>query len=251
METISIEFQDSVAIITLDNGVTNTISLQMVGELHQAINKIAEDPEMRSLIITGSNEKFFSIGFDIPNLYDLTPTEFEEFYDTFNKFALDLFTFSKPTLAAIPGHAIAGGCILALCCDYRVIAEGRRLMGLNEIKLGVPVPYAVDCILRDLIGSQRGREVLELGEFYPPEDLLRLGMVDLVVPEAEVLPASIEIIQTLGQMPDAAFMIIKQNRVLPVKEKILARYESKKAQFIKCWYSPEGRTLLKEAAKKF
>ena len=251
MEKISVKFHDSVAIITLNNGVTNTISQQMVVELHQVIEKIANDPKAQSLIITGSNEKFFSIGFDIPNLYELNPAEFEKFYDTFNKFALDLFTFSKPTLAAMPGHAIAGGCILALCCDYRVLAEGRRLMGLNEIKLGVPVPYSVDCILRDLIGSQRGREVLELGEFYPPDDLLRLGMVDLVVPATEVIPAAIEKIQALGDMPAAAFKIIKQNRVGPVRDKILTHYESKKAQFIECWYAPEGRARLKEAAKKF
>ena len=251
MEKISVEIQNEIGIIKLDNGVTNTISLQVVGELHEAITKLAGNQRVRALIITSANEKFFSIGFDIPNLYDLTPAQFEDFYDTFNKFALDLFTYSKPTLAAMPGHAIAGGCILALCCDYRVIAEGRKLMGLNEIKLGVPVPYMVDCILRDLIGTQRGRDVLELGEFYPPEDLLRLGMVDLVVPVDEVLPASIEKIQALGEMPNAAYAIIKQNRVLPVQEKILATYETKKAKFIECWYSSEGRARLKKAAEKF
>ncbi len=124
-------------------------------------------------------------------------------------------------------------------------------MGLNEIKLGVPVPYTADCILRDLIGSQRGRDVLELGEFYPSEQLLRLGMVDQVMPSDEVLSASIEKVKTLGEMPNAAYAIIKENRVKPVEAKILAGYEGKKNQFIECWYSPEGRKRLEEAIEKF
>ncbi len=251
MNLISTEIHEKVAIITLDNGVTNTISQPMVQELHETINQIQDDQAAHSLVITSANEKFFSIGFDIPNLFDLSPAEFENFYDTFNAFALDLFTFPKPTLAAIPGHAIAGGCILVLCCDYRSIAEGRKLMGLNEIKLGVPVPYTADCILRDLIGTQRGRDVLELGEFYPPEEVLRLGMVDQVVAQDDVLPAAMEKAKALGEMPNKAYAIIKDNRTQPIKSKILADYEEKKRQFIECWYAPEGRARIKEAAEKF
>ena len=251
MNTISTEIQNTLAIITLDNGATNTISQQMVHELADAIKAIEHDPKVRGVVFASANEKFFSIGFDIPNLFDLSKKDFETFYDTFNQFALNLFTLPKPTIAAITGHAIAGGCILSLCCDYRFIAEGRKLMGLNEIKLGVPVPFTVDCILRDLIGSQRGRDVLELGEFYPSEQLLRLGMVDQVMPSDEVLSASIEKVKTLGEMPNAAYAIIKENRVKPVEAKILAGYEGKKNQFIECWYSPEGRKRLEEAIEKF
>lgn len=251
MKTISVETLETLGIIRLENGVTNTISQQMVRDLHEAVNRFQDESHVRGLIITTNNEKFFSIGFDIPNLFDLSPKEFEGFYDSFNKFALDLFTLPKPTLAAIPGHAIAGGCILALCCDYRYIAEGRKLMGLNEIKLGVPVPFTVDCILRDLIGIQRGRDVLELGEFYPPEDLLRLGMVDQVMPVDQVLPAAIDKLNSLGNMPSQAYAIIKGNRTTPVKTQISDQYEEKKSQFIECWYSPQGRMLLKEAILKF
>jgi enoyl-CoA hydratase/carnithine racemase len=72
---------------------------------------------------------------------------------------LEMLTISKPLVAGIAGHAIAGGCILSLCCDYRFISEGRKLIGLNEIKLGVPVPYVADCILRKLIGHRLARDV--------------------------------------------------------------------------------------------
>jgi len=251
MKFVSTDVQDTVGIIELDNGITNIISQQMVQDMNESLEGFDDDPTVRSVVIVGSGDKFFSIGFDIPNLFDLTKAGFEDFYDTFNRFALRLFTFPKPTIAAITGHAIAGGCILALCCDYRFIAEGRKLMGLNEIKLGVPVPYTADCILRDLIGTQRGRDVLELGEFYHPEELLRLGMVDKVVPIDDVLPSSIERGELIGENPSEAYAITKANRTKPVEKEILAGYEQKKKQFIECWYSPEGRVRLKEAIEKF
>ncbi len=251
MKFITFGDQATVRIIKLDNQVTNTITLQMVHELDEALADTRHDPQISSVVVASSNEKFFSIGFDIPNLFGLSQTEFGKFYETFNRFALSLYTFPKPTIAAITGHAVAGGCILALCCDYRFIAEGHKLMGLNEIKLGVPVPYLVDCILRDLIGTKRGRDVLELGEFYPSEDLLRLGMVDRVLPLEKLLSASIEKIKTLGDMPGDAYRIIKENRTKPVETKIMAEYEQKKNQFIECWYSPEGRKRLQEAMEKF
>lgn len=77
---------------------------------------------------------------------------------------LALYTLPKPVVAAITGHAIAGGCILALCCDYRFISEGRKLMGLNEVKLGVPVPYLADRVLHALVGTRYAREIIESGE---------------------------------------------------------------------------------------
>jgi enoyl-CoA hydratase/carnithine racemase len=251
MQLISTEIQETVGIIELKNGVTNTISQQMIQEMAESLEIFDADPQVRGLVITGSGDKFFSIGFDIPNLYDLSRAEFEDFYNTFNRFALRLFTFPKPTIAAITGHAIAGGCILALCCDYRFIAAGRKLMGLNEIKLGVPVPYTADCILRDLIGTQRGRDVLELGEFYPPDDLLHLGMVDKVAPLEEVLPAAIEHIKLIGKNPLEAYAITKANRTKPVETAIRADFQEKMDQFIDCWYAPEGRARIKEAMQKF
>ena len=71
---------------------------------------------------------------------------------------------------------------MALCCDYRFIAEGRKLMGLNEVKLGVPVPYLGDCILRHLVGARHARDIMDTGDFYHPEVLLQMGMVDQALP---------------------------------------------------------------------
>jgi enoyl-CoA hydratase/carnithine racemase len=251
MKLISIEYHNKVAVLKLNRGITNAINLQLVNELAENLGSVRDNTDVRSLVLGSSNDKFFAIGFDIPQLFELTKEDFTLFYQSFNRVCIDLYTLPKPTIAAITGHATAGGCILALCCDYRFIAEGRKLMGLNEIKLGVPVPYPADCILRQIVGTPGARKIMDTGEFYQPEALLPMNMVDHVLPLEEVLPKSIEKAAALGALPHQAFKITKRNLVETVEAQILTHLEEKEQLFIECWYSEEARKRLKEAIKKF
>ncbi len=251
MGMIDTEQREQVAVVKLDRSVTNALNLQLLNELTAALQNVQDDGDVRSLVLGSSNEKFFSIGFDIPALFELTREDFTVFYRAFNRFCIDLYAFPKPAIAAIPGHAIAGGCILPLCCDYRFIAQGRKLMGLNEVKLGVPVPYPADRILREIVGVRVAREVVEVGEFYPSEDLLQMGLVDQVVPLEQVMTKSIEKAAALGALPQPAFVKIKQNRTEMVRAQILERLEEKERSFIECWYSGETRERLKQAMEQF
>jgi len=250
-ETIQIEEHRGVSLLRLSHGVINAINLELVNELSETLRQAREDPDIRGLVLTSANDKFFSIGLDIPVLFPLTRSEFTIFYRAFNRLCLDLFTFPKPVAAAVTGHAIAGGCILALCCDYRFIAEGKKLMGLNEIKLGVPVPYAADRILQHLIGWRLAREVMDGGEFYGGPELLERGLVDRVLPLKEVLTGAIEKVQALSASSPEAFALIKRNRTEPVKAEILAHLDERERRFVERWYSPESRERLEEAIDKF
>jgi enoyl-CoA hydratase/carnithine racemase len=251
MQMIHIEYQDEVAVLKLSRGVTNAIDLQLLTEFAETMQRVKHDAHMHSLVLGSANDKFFSIGFDIPQLFELAKNDFRIFYETFNRVCMDLFTLPKPTIAAITGHAIAGGCILALCCDYRFIAEGRKLMGLNEIKLGVPVPYPGDCVLRHIVGVPNAREMMYTGEFYQPEKLLQMSLVDQVLPLEQVLPKSVEKASLLGALPQESFAMIKRNRVEAVEARVLARLEEKEQFFIERWYSDEARQRLREAMEKF
>lgn len=251
MKMIKTEHHEKVLVIKMDRGVTNAINLALIRELTKILDKAKKDSAVHSLVLTSANEKFFSIGFDIPRLYELDKRGFKTFFQAFNKLCLDLYTFPKPIIAALAGHAIAGGCILALCCDYRMISEGKKLMGLNEIKLGVPVPYAADCILRELVGFHYAREILDMGEFYRPEELFEMGMVDELLPLKEVLAKSIEKARTLGSLPQEPFITIKGNRTERVVAQITKHLKKKEEIFLKQWFSEEARQRLKEAMEKF
>jgi enoyl-CoA hydratase/carnithine racemase len=248
---IAVEIKDNVAVLKLQRSVTNALNLEFLKEISSSLHDLEKKSEVSATVLTSGNDKFFSIGFDLPYLIELENEDVETFYRTYNKLCLNLFSFPKPVVAAINGHAIAGGCILTLCCDYRFISEGRKLMGLNEIKLGLPVPYPGDRILRQIVGFRIAREIMEIGEFYQPEVSLEMGMVDQVFPSDQVLTKSIERAKLLGNYPAHAYKKIKQNRVENVKDEILKSLEEKQRYFLRCWNNDETQYLLKESIKKF
>lgn len=248
---ITIEHLEEVGVIKLDRGITNALNGKLVQKLTETIQHQKKNSDVRALVLTSANEKFFAIGLDIPELFNLTQEEFAKFYHSYNSLCMDLYSFPKPTVAAITGHAIAGGCILTLCCDYRLIAEGRKLMGLNEIKLGVPVPYPGDCMLRELVGMQKAREITDIGDFYDSKALFQIGMIDEIVPIDQLYSRSIEKARKLGSLPFDAFQKIKRNRIEAVENQIRKYLAEKEKLFIESWYIDTTRKRLKEAMKKF
>jgi enoyl-CoA hydratase/carnithine racemase len=245
------ELKEGVAIVSLDRGVTNPLNLQLVTDLSKALAEIKDDPESRGVVLTSTSQKFFSIGLDIPWMYPLSREQFTRFYQAFNRVCMEIYTFPKPVVAALLGHAVAGGCILALACDYRVIAEGKKLMGLNEIKLGVPVPFPGHCMLQQLLGYRKARDLTDTGEFLPAEQLLQIGLVDDVLLQDQVLPRAIQMAGSLGAFPPEAFAAIKRNRVAEIEARVRAHGAEKEAEFLDCWHSPGTRARLKEAMEKF
>jgi enoyl-CoA hydratase/carnithine racemase len=251
MGMISLDYQDTVAIVRLNRDIKNALDLKLVSELDEILKRTRQDPYVLGLVLGSSSDKFFSIGFDIQKMFDYPREDFELFYKAFNRVCLSLYTFPKPTVAAITGHAVAGGCILVLCCDYRFMGDQRRLMGLNEIKLGVPVPYLADCVLKDIVGARIAKEMTDTGEFYGPMESLQMGLVDKVLPTGEVEEHALRKVKGIESCPLKAFALIKQNRTEEVEKRFLISGEKKAKAFIDCWYSGEARKLLKDALKKF
>jgi enoyl-CoA hydratase/carnithine racemase len=251
MKTTRVEFRDSVAILRLDRGTTNAISFELVREVGATLRMLRYEARARAVVLTGSNDKFFSIGFDIPELIELGKEEFVRFYRAFNTVCMDLYAFPKPTVAAIAGHAVAGGCILVLCCDYRYIADGHKLMGLNEIKLGVPIPYPADCILRQIAGSRAARDVVESGRFYEPSEAHALGLVDHVCQPEQLLDSATANAAELGANPAPAFALIKRDRIGGVAAQVSKHLTAREKTFVDLWFSDEAQERLREAATKF
>jgi enoyl-CoA hydratase/carnithine racemase len=251
MKHIEVADSEGIAVVKLSRGTTNAINLELIHDLSDYLKVTRKDTNISGLILTSANEKFFSIGFDIPGLIDLEEKDFREFYKAFNRLCLDMYTFPKPIVAAITGHAVAGGCILTICCDYRFISEGKKLMGLNEIKLGVPLPYPADRILRQIVDDRSARRILDTGDFFPPEETLSMGLVDGVMPIDKVIPASVDKVKSFASSSLEAFRMIKYNRTEKVAAQIKEALVEKEKTFIDLWYTLETREKLKAALEKF
>ena len=248
MNKVSIEVQNDVALVRLTNGVTNAISSELVSDLGAAVDQVKK--ECRGMVLAGGS-KFLSIGFDLPSLLPLDRDGILDFFVNFNRVILAAYTMPMPTACAVAGHAAGGGNIIALACDYRYMADGKKRIGLNEVNLGVPVPYLADIILHQVVGDRAATEMLYGGELMPAEEATRIGLVDALLPEEELEPRAIEKVSALAALPASGFAEIKANRV----ETIRRRYEQygpeKDKKFADCWFLPEVQELLKEAAKKF
>ena len=250
-DPVLLERRDDVGWLVLRRAVTNALDESLIEALSVLLDTARKEEGLAGLVLTGSNDKFFSIGLDLPQLLSLGREDMRRYYRRFRETCLTLYTFPKPIVAALNGHAVAGGCILALCCDYRFMAAGRRRMGLNEIHLGVPVPYVADCVLRHLVGARQAREIVDGGEFYEPDDLLRLGLVDRVVPAANLPEIAGAKAQSLGRAPGGVFSKIKRDRTEAVEAEIRARMADKEDDFLDSWFSPAARSRLAEAAERF
>jgi enoyl-CoA hydratase/carnithine racemase len=243
-----LEFHDSVAVLSLYNGVTNAINPQMVRDLEECMEKVKA--QAHGLVIAGG-EKFFSIGFDLPLLLSLDRVAMTDFFNHFNKLAYDLYSMGIPTAAVLAGHAIAGGHILAMTTDFRFAVQGRKQIGLNEIKLGIPVPYLADLILRQVVGDRVATEMIFGGEFMTVDQALHAKVVDDLF-QADVLETKvIQKIASLASMDGAAFGAVKANRVEPVRLKYQQHYQARNQFFIDAWFSPDVQKKLKQAAKHF
>ncbi len=251
MASVEVENKDGVAVIRLNSGRKNPINPDLVRDLSEMIGEIERDSKIHSMVLTSSDDRFFSIGLDVPRLINLERSEFREFIKEFNLLCLDIYTLPKPTIASINGHAIAGGCILTLCCDFRYAGDGRILIGLNEVKLGVSVPYLPQKILEQIAGERVATEMIYGGEFYSPEKALEMGIVDGVFSSEELLQKSFEKAKVIGGQPAKAFTAVKMNRTGEIKELALKKLERDVDVFVELWFSEVAQKRLKEAAKNF
>ncbi len=248
MSTIRIDELENITVLRLKNGVTNAISIEMVEELSASLAQIRKN--CRGLVLAGG-DKFFSIGLDLPQLLQLQRKEMDRFWQRFDQVLLDLYTFPVPTAAAINGHAVAGGTILALTAAYRFISDSRNLMGLNEVNIGVPVPYLADLMLRQLIDERTADEIVLGGELIIPEKAEAICLVNEIVTEESLEAHAVESVKALALKPVHAMRQILENRAEVIRRRFERSRDAKRAAMMDCWFRPEVQQMLAEAAKKF
>jgi enoyl-CoA hydratase/carnithine racemase len=220
----------------------------LVDDLSKTIKQIKN--EFKGMVLAGG-DKFFCIGLDLPTLLQLDRPDMTEFYVRFNQAVLDLYALPMPTTCAVDGHATAGGAILAISSDFRFVSSGRRLIGFNEVKIGVPVPYLADLMLRQITGDRCATEMMFTGEFVEPQQAQKVGLIDDVFSPEDLEEKAVAKISELAALPPYGMAVIKNSRV----EAVRTRYEKMRSEdsdwFLNCWFNPVVQELLKEAAKKF
>jgi enoyl-CoA hydratase len=209
-----------VAVVTLDRPPANALNRAFFDELIALLDRLRA-PDVGAVVVTGTG-RFFSAGLDLFEVFGYPPREFDEFTRRFDAGFGALFAFPKPVVAAVNGHAIAGGAVLAATADFRLVGEGEGRMGFTEILLGVPFPVSVLEIARYACAGPALPELLYHGRTYLPRDAHARHLADEVVPAAELLPRARALAEDLAGRPRAAF---EQTKV-SLRADVLRRLES-------------------------
>jgi enoyl-CoA hydratase/carnithine racemase len=236
MDFVNISTNDGIAEARLKRGKVNALNEQAVEEIRTCFQKLGADPDIRAVIFTAEGP-FFSFGFDIPEFLGYSRESFTRFLRKFTSLYAYLFTYPKPLVAALNGHAIAGGCMLALACDHKIMVSGKAKISLNEITFGSSVFAGSVAMLKFLVGGKNAHAVLCDGRMYSAQAASVLGMVDQVSSTEELVKDAQEVAKRLASKDTAAFCSIKGLLRAPVVDEMAKMEEQSVQEFVDIWYS--------------
>ena len=214
-DTIACTLHDSVAVVTLDDGKVNAMTPAFFDEFNAALDRACKDAS--ALIVTG-RPGAFSAGLHLKILPTLPPDELRRTLTAFGKTMLRVFTFPMPTIAAISGHAIAGGAMLAFACDLRYFANGPFRLHLNETAIGLPLPTWALMLGQSAVPKRWHTEALLLARAYTPAEALARDIVDAVVAPDQLLESALAAAAPLTVLDRAAFATSKaRHRAMAVQ----------------------------------
>ena len=199
---------DSIREIQLARPPVNALNLDLLRALRAAIEDSVRDGA-RGIILSGA-QGLFSAGVDVPALMQLDRAGVREFWQEFFALCGTLARAPIPTVAAITGHSPAGGAVLALLCDYRVMAQGPYRIGLNEVQVGLIVPSGIQLALRRVVGTYRAERLLVSGAMIESAEALACGFVDELTGVDQVSTRALHWLSQLLALPSQAMLTTRQ-----------------------------------------
>ena len=201
---LQLDARGDVRVVTMTRPPVNAIDVPFLEELERTFERLATDEDVGAVVFTGSGS-CFSAGLDLRQLAASDPQQMRQLLLTLNRSLLALFSFPRPLIGALNGHAIAGGLMLAMCCDYRVAPRERCKIGLTEVRVGVTFPAAGIEIARCGFDVATLTHLAQIGRNIDAQEALRRGVVnELHEPEA-VFARAVEVAEDLARVPRGAY----------------------------------------------
>lgn len=234
--------------LRLNRPPVNALSPDLIVALKQAVLAAPRD-RVRALIISGSPGRF-SGGLDVPVLLALDHAAIASLWREFYALLAALAQSPIPIAAAITGHAPAGGTVLSLFCDWRVMAEGDYRIGLNEVQVGIELPPTLTATLRRVIGPRHAEHMAVTGALISPQDALRIGLVDELVPPAEVAARALQWCQRLLALPPEAMSGTRRQARADLCSLFERDLEPELQGVIASWWRPETQQVLQALGER-
>ena len=247
-----IDHQPDILELRLAHPPANALNPALVHALRLTIQAALVEGK-RALILSGV-EGMFSAGLDVPALLKLDREAMSAFWKEFIDLLRLIAESPVPVVAAITGHSPAGGAVLAIFCDTRIAAEGPFKIGLNEVRVGLPVPPVIHAALARLVGMRQAERLCMHGLLISPEEALRVGLVDQVLSIQQVVPAAVEWCRSLLELPAQAVVATRKQARSDLGELFARLGKRSHDELTQVWFGVEAqsamRALLAELAAR-
>jgi len=234
--------------LRLNRPPVNALSSGLISALKQSVLAAPGDG-VRAVILSGSPGRF-SGGLDVPALLELEKEAMASVWREFYSLLGALARSPIPIAVAITGHAPAGGTVLALFCDWRVMAEGDHKIGLNEVQVGIQLPPILMNGLRRLVGPRIAEHLAVEGALVSPQDALRIGLVDDLAPAGQVLDRALEWCQRILSLPPQAMSGTRSEARADLVALFEQDLEAELTEVIASWWRPETQQVLQALAER-
>jgi enoyl-CoA hydratase len=245
MSIVRVEAREGVALLTLDRPPANAFVPELVEGLRQAF---AESSRARGVLLSSALPNLFSAGWDLPTIIHFDRGEMRRFVDSYCDLVREVFAFGAPVLAALSGHAIAGGLILAAAADERYAAVGKAQFGLSEVALGVPVPACLLEVFRHAIGARAAERLAAAGENCSAQGAVSIGLADRALDAQELPGRAWERVRFLAERPARAYAAIKRR----IRAEALERFDQARRgdPFLDSWFGTDAQERIAELVAK-
>lgn len=183
IEKVEAESGEEALVVYMETNKANFFSLAMMDDMSATLDRLESDPDLQGfgvVLTVPKNRKVFSAGLDLKHVATLNMDTFNEYIRQFDALIWRLWKLKRPVVAAVGGHAMAGGFCLMSACDFRVGLEGSFQLGMNEVHMPAILPLGSTEICRYAMGDQLLKKLLLQGEFYTPDSAVELGILDAV-----------------------------------------------------------------------
>lgn len=241
MNTLEILEKEGYSIVKLNRGKVNAINLKMVQELSEVFTQLENDEAIKGVILTGQ-PRYFSAGLDLIELVQYDKAQITDFFADFGTLYNQLLQFKKPLIAAITGHSPAGGCVLAVACDNRYMAEGEHyVIGLNEVAVNIQISQNLTEVYAYWMGDGLAHRYILEGKLLTGDEAVKAGLVDELVPLENVLKRSEKQMKIYLKADQEILMNTKQKLRKALLEKLDPKPKNALKEAAELWWKPEIR----------
>ena len=240
---IKTDINGDIGIISIDRPPVNAINPELVSYLTEAFDNFKSNDNVNGVILKG-RDGIFSAGLDITHLFPKDRQYIKNFWKQFSSLLVSMFSYEKPLYSSIGGHCPAGGTVMVIMTDYRIMAEGKYVIGLNEVDVGLTVPYGLSSVFQYVTGTRNAEDLLMKAKLISPNEALKTGLIDELCPLETLLDTTLKRISTASKLYSPQQVQTKDILRKRTLNSMKKNFENDTQIILDSWFSDSGQQRL-------